>query len=247
MLVNDKHATRLSRVRAVSFDLDDTLWDCEPVIVHAEAALHRWFERNTPRIVAAHTNESILAHRMAYHDNYPDLQGDVTAMRKGSLELLFAEHGYDEALVDDAFSVFYQARSEVVLYDGVEEMLSVLGKRYQLAAITNGNADLEIIGISHHFHDVQRASLASPAKPDSAMFEACVAALELSPGTLLHVGDSPYTDVGGAQGAGALTVWYNQYNAVWPDTLPPPDFEVKSIQELTALLLSHPSDKEFVQ
>lgn len=246
MTVNNKHAVRLEPVRAVSFDLDDTLWDCEPVIQRAEAVLHQWLERNTPRIIAAHTDESLLAHRLAFYESYPDLHGDVTAMRKGSLQQLFAEHGYHEALVSEAFSAFYQARSKVVLYDGVEEMLSVLGKRYQLAAITNGNADLEIIGIAHHFHDIQRASLTIPAKPDTAMFKACLAALDLPPAALLHVGDSPYTDVGGAQGAGVLTVWYNQYNAVWPDTQPPPDFEVKSIQELTNLLVSPPSNEEFV-
>jgi len=245
--MNNRQAARLELVRAVSFDLDDTLWDCKPVILHAEAVLHRWLESNTPRIVAAHSKESLLAYRLACYERYPDLQGDVTAMRTVSLQQLFTEYGYGEALVNEAFSVFYQARSEVALYDGVEDMLSVLGKRYQLAAITNGNADLEIIGIAHHFHAIQRASLTHPAKPDTAMFKACLAAFGLPPGALLHVGDSPYTDVGGAQDAGVLTVWYNQYNAVWPDTLPPPDFEVQSIQKLTALLTSQSPDEEFVQ
>ena len=41
----------LSRVRAVAFDLDNTLWDVEPVLERAEARLTQWLAQHCPRIV----------------------------------------------------------------------------------------------------------------------------------------------------------------------------------------------------
>ena len=42
----------LSRVRAIAFDLDNTLWDVEPVLARAEARRLEWLERHCPRIPA---------------------------------------------------------------------------------------------------------------------------------------------------------------------------------------------------
>ena len=40
----------LSNVRAVAFDLDNTLWDVEPVIARAEIRLHDWLRQNWPSL-----------------------------------------------------------------------------------------------------------------------------------------------------------------------------------------------------
>lgn len=228
----------LDGIEAISFDLDDTLWECEPAIVHAEGVLHQWFEDHTPRIAEAHTNESLLAHRLAYYQRRPELAGDVTLMRTLSLEQLMDDHGYDTALAQQAFATFYKARSEVVLYDGVVPMLDRLSKHYKIAAITNGNADLELIGIAHHFDDIQRASIDNAAKPATDMFDACLAKLGLPASRLAHVGDSPQTDVGGAHNAGVTAIWFNQRAGAWLADLPQPQFEVGSIAALEHLLVN---------
>jgi len=114
--------------------------------------------------------------------------------------------------------VFYKARSDVKLYEGAEEALDTLGRRFKLAAITNGNADLKRIGIAGNFDKVYAADLMNiPAK------------------SLLHIGDNPVTDVFGAQSAGVQSLWFNQYNQHWPEELDPPDFEVRALTEVVAL------------
>lgn len=224
-------------VRALSFDLDDTLWDCAPAIRHAEATLHGWFARETPRIVARHDPESLAAHRAAVLAEHPELAVDVTASRRKAIERLLIEHDYPVSRVDEAFTVFHRARSDVVLYEGVPELLAALARRYRLAAITNGNADLERIGLAAHFDVILAASLERAPKPAPDMFHDCVERLGVEPHELLHIGDNARTDVGGARRAGVRALWFNGRGERWPEELAPPELEVGSIAELGERLL----------
>jgi len=233
---SEQNQQLLAQVKAVSFDLDDTLWDCAPAIRHAEATVFDWLASNTPRVVAHRTPESLFEHRAQISAAHPELQADVTELRKTAFRALLREHDYPESLAEDAFSVFYKARSTVELYAGVHELLDALAARYQLAAITNGNADLELIGLAHYFSDIQLASLSVAPKPDPQMFQRVLGRFELPPEALLHVGDNPQTDVGGAHNAGVLATWFNQFDETWPADLPEPHFQVATLAELQQLL-----------
>jgi len=226
----------LNRVRAVSFDLDDTFWDCAPAIIKAEETLYQWLEKHYPAITDAHSREDMPIMRAAMYETHPHLATDVTLMRKAFLEELLQPHLNDNHTAEHAFDVFYRARSEVVLYEGTHELLQALKNTHQLAAITNGNADLKQIGLAHYFEDIQRAAIDNPPKPSSHMFDTCCSNLGIAANQLLHVGDNPKTDVFGAQQAGAHTVWFNQLEARWPDELKSADFEVRSLPELQHLL-----------
>jgi len=230
-------SARALGIRALSFDLDDTLWDCAPAIRHAEATLHDWFTRETPRIAARHDTRSLAAHRAGVLAGHPELACDVTASRRLAIERLLVEHDYPAARVDEAFAVFHRARSEVVPYDGVPELLAALGERYRLAAITNGNADLGQIGLARHFDVMLAASVDNAPKPAPDMFHDCLDRLGIEAHELLHIGDNASTDVGGARRAGVRALWFNGRGDVWPDALPPPELEAGSIAELGERLL----------
>jgi len=138
----------LKGIRAVSFDLDDTFWDCEPVIIHAEETLYQWLMQHHPQIVKSHTRATLRDLRANLYRTHPHLSTDVTEMRKAGLRQLFDTHNDSEQLVKQAFAVFFKARSEVVLYEGTHELLAALQKTHKIAAITNGNASLELIGLA---------------------------------------------------------------------------------------------------
>jgi len=227
----------MTGIRAVSFDLDDTFWDCAPAIERAEAVLQDWLAEHAPEVLERHSNGASVTHRARLLEGNPQLAGDVSEIRKRTLAALFREAGHAHALSEDAYRTFYRARSEVVLYEGVDELLVELAPRYRVAAITNGNADLHQIGIADRFELICVATLDSPAKPDPYMFDRALAHFGIEPGELLHVGDSALTDVGGAQAAGCRACWFNQSGAPWTGPGPAPDVQVKSIAGLRALLL----------
>lgn len=226
----------LASIKAISFDLDDTLWHCAPAIVRADAALFAWLGEHTPAIVAQHTPTSLQAYQSAVRQTYPEFAQCVTATRLAGLRSLLREFGYAESLAEDAFAVFYRARSEVELYEGAIEMLKTLKSRYRLAAITNGNADLDLIGIAEYFDVVYAANLELPPKPEPDMFIRCLSHLDLPASALLHIGDNPVADIIGGLNASVQTLWFNQYNASWPAHLPQPHFQAQSLSDIVAML-----------
>lgn len=223
-------------IRAITLDLDDTLWAIEPVIVRAEQQLWQHLSENYSRIDEKFSAEDIYNIRVAVMDEFTDHWHDFRFLRKKSLERIAAAAGYGAEIVDPAFDVFDQARNDVELFADVLPQLESLSRDYKLVALTNGNANLETIGIAKYFHDFIASSDVGVSKPAKKIFEVAVAAAGCSAGEVLHVGDHPETDIEGARQAGLTTAWMNRVSAEWPEQLPSPDAEIKSMIELAELL-----------
>ncbi|MBX2879195.1 MAG: HAD-IA family hydrolase [Granulosicoccus sp.] len=223
-------------IAVVSFDLDDTFWDCKPALLMAEEHLYGWLEKNTPRVTTALDREALLSFRTEFREAHPELTGCVTAMRLQGLRELMRTYRYSESLADEAFKMFHLARNQVTVYQGVEAMLKAVSNRYRVAAITNGNADLNLIGLDQYFNRIYTADLTLKAKPAPDMFDQCCAHFDVDPSQMLHVGDSPAADVKGALEAGAQSLWFNQFGQSWPHPMDPPHYEARSIQEIKSFL-----------
>ena len=226
----------LHRIRAITLDLDNTLWAIDPVIRRAEALLWEWLTDNYPRIPAQFSAEGLLDVRESVMEEHWNKSHDFRFLRKKVLEKIAVDSGYTAELVEPAFAVFDRARNEVDLYPDVMPGLEELASDFVLVAVTNGNADLETIGIRHLFHDVVAAAEAGFSKPARPIFDQAIARSGVSPVEILHVGDHPETDVKGAQEAGLQTAWINRNDEAWPDDLPEPDAVVTTIPELQELL-----------
>jgi putative hydrolase of the HAD superfamily len=226
----------LHRIRAITLDLDDTLWAIEPVIRRAEAELHDWLGEHYPAIGECFSPEASLELRNQVMKDHWHKSHDFRFLRKKVLARMAEASGYSEALVEDAFAVFDAARNRVDLFPDVEPALSALADRFTLVAVTNGNANLEIIGIDHHFHDVVTAVDAGAAKPARPIFAEAVRRAGVEFHETLHVGDHPELDVAGAADAGLRTAWMNRLAADWPDHLAPPDVTVRTVHELHDML-----------
>lgn len=228
----------MNRIRAISLDLDDTLWAIGPVIRNAEAALHDWLAECFPNVAAQFSTEQILDVRRDVMAANSAMCHDLRFIRKTVLAHLAVESGYTAAeLVEPAFDVFDRARNTVDLFPDVVPELQILGECFTIVAVTNGNADLERIGIRHLFDDVVTAVDAGVAKPARPIFEAAVSAASAKADEILHVGDHPETDIDGARRAGLKTAWINRTADVWPEHLEEPDAVVATIRELRELLI----------
>ena len=223
-------------IRCVTLDLDDTLWDCDPVIDAAEEQFYVWLEHHYPEICTRYDRESLLDHRRSAYEQQPHMHHDFTSLRKHWLRCLGKETGHGEGLVETGFDVFWRARNAVKLYDGVPEALARLNANYRVGALTNGNADVHYIGIGHWFHFVVTAADAGHCKPAAAIFHAALAAAEVGAGEAVHVGDHPVNDIQGAAAVGMRTVWVNASGAPWPGDGPEPDVQIQTIEELNEAL-----------
>ena len=205
----------------LSFDLDDTLWPVEPVILAAEAAMLAWLKEHHPQMMLGHDRESLRAMRARIAAQFPERSHDMTFLRHRALAEMFAAAGQPAARADEAFEVFYAARNRVKLYDEVESSLERLSARYRLYAISNGNADLKRCGIAQWFEGHITAISAGAAKPDIRIFTRLLDVAGVRAGQVLHIGDDPHLDVIGATQAGMQAAWLNRDAKIWPAPLPP--------------------------
>lgn len=207
----------LERIKAVSLDLDDTLWPVWPTITRAEQALHEWLVRNAPPTAAKYASPQALREiRDAVGRQRPDLAHDLTALRRESIRLALSSAGDDPQLAGPAFEVFIAERHNVSFYPDALPALQFLAARYPLVSVTNGNAELSRVGLAPLFVASIAALEVGVSKPDPRIFLAAAQAVGVQPHEVLHVGDDAVTDVLGACEVGMQAVWINRERAAWP-------------------------------
>lgn len=228
----------MQQIRAITLDLDDTLWEIEPVIQRAEAALWSWLADNYPRIADNFSTADIATLRESVMNEFSDKCHDFRFLRKKTLQRMADRSGYSTDLVEPAFVIFDHERNKVDLFPDVLTTLQSLNEDFVLLAVTNGNADLGKIGIKHFFRHVVTATEVGSAKPDAKIFDVAIRLSGVAASEILHVGDHPETDVCGARQCGMQTAWMNRTSATWPQHLQRPDVVVTNCDELRVLLQS---------
>jgi FMN hydrolase / 5-amino-6-(5-phospho-D-ribitylamino)uracil phosphatase len=226
----------LSRVRAIAFDLDNTLWDVEPVLARAEAKLFAWLQEHCPRITGRLTAEDMRRAREQLARSEPHNAHDFTYLRTAALAGHARDHGYAESMAEQAFEVFLAARCEVSVFADVVPGLTRLKQRFALASLSNGNAELARIGLQPLFALSLNARQIGAAKPDPRCFARLAQELGLSPAQVLYVGDDPRLDVEAAHAAGLPAAWMNRRAHPWPDALAPAKLTVVDCMQLADAL-----------
>ncbi len=237
-----KFYRRIAPIKAMTFDLDDTLYDNYPVIVRMERELLSWLQRTHPAV--AHMQKSDwLKVKKRVLQRTPELKGDVTLCRLIQLKQGFLDVGYDDTqaqlAAEQGLQVALDWRSHFDVPQQSHDLLAKLGEKIPLVAITNGNVDLDRVGLTSYFQTVLKAGPDGLAKPATDMFEKAQRILGLPAENILHVGDHIITDVHGAKLAGFATCWFNDVNTnvvQSPKARILPDMEIHHLPPLLSLV-----------
>ncbi|MEW6098705.1 MAG: HAD-IA family hydrolase [Pseudomonadota bacterium] len=224
--------------QALTLDLDDTLWPVWPAIVRAEARLHEWLLVHAPATAARFDAEALRRLRDEVAARHPQWGHDLSRIRIESLRLALQQSGEDAALAERGFEVFFAARQEVDLFSDVADALARLATRFPLVAVTNGNAQLERIGLARWFRGSVTARGFGVGKPDPRIFHEACRRLGVPPAQTLHVGDDLVLDVEGALNAGLRAAWVARPE-IHPEPARPPagtHHVVRSLAELADAL-----------
>lgn len=204
------------KIKAISLDLDDTLWPIAPVIARAEQALQDWLRPRAPHSAATLSDPGRrLALRQEIQSQRPDIGHDLGTLRREIIRRVLHLANEDTALAEPAYEVFYAERQRVTLYEDALAALGWLSARFPLVAVSNGNADVARVGLGHLFKAGLSAQNMGIGKPDARIFHAAAKAAGVQPGEVLHVGDDAALDVLGALGAGMQTAWLNRRALAW--------------------------------
>lgn len=225
----------LSAIKAITLDLDDTLWPVWPAIERAEQALEDWLGLNAPMTAALFSNPSARQDiRQHVTRSRPELKHNLSAIRREAIRLALYRSSENPLLAEPAFDVFFAERNRVTLFDDVLPTLKFLSSRFPIVAVSNGNADIQRIGIASYFTASINAQQFGVGKPDPRIFHAAAGAAEVQPCEVLHVGDDAKLDVLAALNCGMQTVWVNRADHLWTHPAEPHE-TVTTLTELCEL------------
>lgn len=226
----------LDRIKAISLDLDDTLWPIWPSIERAEKVLHEWLVINAPQTAAMYASPRALREiREAVGQQRPDLAHDITALRRESIRLALTSAGDDPKLAGPAFDIFITERHNITFFPDALPALEFFAARYPVVSVSNGNADLSRIGLEQYFAASVAALKVGVSKPDVRIFHLAARAVCVQPHEVLHVGDDAILDVMGARNAGMQTAWLNRGQTEWLQEVRP-HLELVDLSELVVAL-----------
>ena len=204
----------MPRLRVLTFDLDNTLWNVRTVIGGAEQCLVAWLDAETPAAAAIYRNgPPLMAIRSRLIAVEPQLAHDISRLREAILREVMLQAGHGEAnarrLAARAFEVFIEARHDIEFFDGTLGALANLSRRYALGSLTNGNADPKRLRLDRYFSFSFCAADVGASKPAPDLFEAALRHTGAAPHEVVHIGDHPVDDIAAAADLGLHTIWFN--------------------------------------
>ena len=226
----------MAEIRLITFDLDNTLWDVGQVIRHAESQMNAWLDDRVPDYRQLMTPETLQAIRSQVVAERPELGHDVSRLREAVIYTGMRRLGLSDveagARAREAFLTFFEARQQVVFFEHALDALSHLAANYQLAALTNGNAHVEKIGLGRYFSFAFSSADVSASKPAPDIFHAALDRAGVQAGEAIHIGDHLVDDIHGAGSVGMHTIWVNHAQTVGGDMHTQPSATVERLSEL---------------
>jgi len=222
-------------VKAVIFDLDDTL--------HDDTLTYRRAADAVAAAVGADRGidpKALTAAYVAEADAFWQTLSPVaftqslSGLRKRMWGAALASLGvHDDDLAAFCATEYDRYRREfLVLWPGALELLARLRARgLKLAMITNGMAEthrekIAILALEDAFDEIFIADEVGLIKPDPRIFALAAERLGVAPADCVMVGDRLDRDVRGGNDAGMYTVWMNVRGETIPPDGPEPDVTV---------------------
>lgn len=232
----------LGQISALTFDLDDTLYDNRPVIQRTMKEVLA-FVQGYHRLLNNFNESDFERCRRALLQDEPEIYHDVTEWRLRAMEQAMLNAGLSAPQASEgalaAMKNFAQWRSRIDVPQETHDTLAKLAKKWPLAAITNGNAEPHLCGLSQYFTFILRAGPDGRSKPFADMYQVAAEKLDLPLEQILHVGDDLTTDVGGAVSCGMQACWINPYHGDLmqiKDSRLLPHLEISRLASLSALI-----------
>src|SRR5262245_34363001 len=131
---------------------------------------------------------------------------------------------------------YFEITTRVTLYP---EALPTLRALAAVPTVILSNADAEHTAAWTFDWPVQHVVISEAVgayKPHPRMFETALERLKLASSEVLHVGDSQVDDRQGGKAAGLRVAWLNRRGRSRLPGIPAPDFEIRDLSQLPALL-----------
>ena len=231
----------IRNIRAVLFDVDDTLFDrkgAQGLVIDIIAErLPEIFQRLEMEQIRGAFEASDLITTRDFYSGAPS-EGLRDKRSRLFLRTLGVCEDYADTITDIYVREYPTVNSPM---PGARNVVGELSRKYTTGVISNGFPDvqytkLETIGLKQKFSCIVLSEEIGIRKPDPGIFLHTVSLLKIKPEECLYVGDSYTNDVTGAIRAGMTACWFNREQVKPANGEIKPDFEIKDLTEITAIL-----------
>jgi putative hydrolase of the HAD superfamily len=223
---------RIGHIKAVIFDLDQTLTDRDKSMRKMAEVFAGHFAPDL-RPCSFETVHSAMkrADARGFRPR-PKFAGDLLEM------LPWKSQPKPETLI-----AFWEEKFPICAVEraGSGEVLEeLLGRGLKLGVLTNGETipqktKLKVMGFEPFFASVLISRATGTKKPEPAFYQLALDALGCTAETVVFVGDHPHFDVVMPQQLGMNAVWLKGIFD-WPADVPPPVYSISELKELPTLL-----------
>jgi putative hydrolase of the HAD superfamily len=223
------------RLRAVVFDLDDTLYPERAYVLSGFRAVSIWAER-TMHVPA----ERCRAQLRRLFDG---------GIRGGTFDAWLEHHGFAVSdLVPEMVRVYREHQPEIAPFPGGRLLLERLAGRHRLGLVSDGFASVQqrkltALKLTEHFDAVVLTEELGPglSKPSAIPFHAVLKRLGVSAEDAVYVADNPTKDFIGARIVGMATVRMRSRAGLYRELEPPSpehaaEIEIDDLRSLTMAL-----------
>ena len=232
-------------IKAVSFDGDDTLWSFDDMMRQALASTLTLLEEMTGEKSIFTVGEVIMLRNGVEAERGPlNPRNTVEDIRRESFRRIAVLSGLEGQISGDKLTEHYfEVKTRVgTLFPEVEPVIQQLRAAYRVGEITNGNHSPAVFGSDVKLDFVVMAQDIGIVKPDAEIFEHAARLAGCDVTEMMHVGDSLESDVAGANGVGAVSIWFNPAS-LENDLGVRPDYEIRSLSEIPEILDAHQDDR----
>ena len=226
-------------IKAVSFDIDDTLYDFQSVSRRALAIVVSELRTHLGDGAANLDMETVIEDLIAAADVMEQPYARLHALRVSAFNRTLARFGVKDAPLAERMSHLYfdHRRHDGALFEGTRETLAELARDYTLCTVSNGEQDLAQLGLEGVFDVVVFAAEVGYCKPDKRIFAAAAERAGCAMEECVHVGDSLESDVLGALQAGMRAIWFDPWLRTAEEGIRP-DAVVRSMSALPEAVLA---------
>lgn len=191
-----------NKIKVISFDLDNTLYDNSPVIARAEIKSQEYLALEFEKQNKNYDVNIFKEIRQTFFESNDIAFDNLTHLREECLRRICSALQNSESIVQQATEIFINLRQQASIPKEITAMLKNLSERYTLVSITNGNCDASNLAVGEYFDKNYSPQQGHRAKPHIAMYQKVLDDFQIDAEQLLHVGDEVKSDGLGAKNIG---------------------------------------------
>ena len=207
------------RIKAILFDLDDTLVNSRQAEFNAICEFKKLYNE----FKQVENNEFSKQWSRITTERYEKYFRGEISFEKLRIERMKGLFNYYKTTISDGEAEEkYKQYQEIYeknwnLFDDAEEVLNNLHTKYRLAIISNGDTvqqrkKIEYTGLNKYFLEIVISSEVGVSKPDRRIFELTCERMNVKPEECIMIGDKFSVDVEGGINAGITSIWVDRKN-----------------------------------